>query len=442
MDGVESGLLRELTTAQERLEATSDRALALVAQGDMPAALALLNEAEETDFNAMLAVLDKLTAAVEARMAEDQAAADAAAARAMRLSSGAGIVAVMLGMLAAAMIIHSINRGLQATRALTLAVSQGDLRRTATLSGNDEITDVLRSVNDMVGNLRDVVAQVTTAVGNIAAGSAQLAATAEELSQNATEQAASTEETSAALEQMSSNIASSAGNAGETERSATQSASGARSSGDAVSEAVKAMQMISDRILIVQEIARQTDLLALNAAVEAARAGDHGRGFAVVAGEVRKLAERSQQAAAEISAMSGTTQRSAMSAQTMLVGLVPEIERTAALVSEISGASRELSVGAVQITQAVRQLEKVTQSNTAASEELAASAEELSAQAASLRSTVAFFKVDTRATAVPAASVISSAVPRRAVAQDLFGDAFAAGDDGTVEVERFRARVA
>ncbi len=133
--------------------------------------------------------------------------------------------------------------------------------------------------------------------------------------------------------------------------------------------------------------------------MEAARAGEHGKGFAVVASEVRKLAERSQSAAAEISAMSSDTVKSAQAAGEMLNRLVPDIRKTAELVSEISAACREQDIGAAQINQAIQQLDKVTQQNAGASEEMSATSEELAAQAEELQSSIAFFKVDTAGSA-------------------------------------------
>jgi methyl-accepting chemotaxis protein len=154
------------------------------------------------------------------------------------------------------------------------------------------------------------------------------------------------------------------------------------------------MRTIAEKISIVQEIARQTDLLALNAAVEAARAGEHGKGFAVVASEVRKLAERSQAAAAEISALSGDTVQVATDAGEMLSRLVPDIQKTAELISEISAACREQDIGASQINEAIQQLDKVTQQNAGASEQMSATSEELAAQAEELQASIAFFRVD------------------------------------------------
>jgi methyl-accepting chemotaxis protein len=290
-------------------------------------------------------------------------------------------------------IVIKLSRGIATSVTLAQAIAKGDLTRTPEITGKDEIADLLSAQRDMVVNLRSVVGNVTTAVATLATGATHLAATSETMSQGAGQQSSSTEEASAAIEQMAANIKQSAENAGITERIAANSAEDARTSGRVVTEAVTAMQTIADRILIVQEIARQTDLLALNAAVEAARAGEHGRGFAVVAAEVRKLAERSQMAAAEISSLSASTVRTAAQAGEMLSGLVPDIEKTANLVTEISVASRELATGSGQITLSIQQLDRVTQENSSASEELAASAAELSGQAETLQEVISFFRI-------------------------------------------------
>ena len=305
-------------------------------------------------------------------------------------------------------IMVGLSRGLKQSIALASSIADGDLRKTPDLRGNDEITDLLKAQNEMVVRLREVVSNVANAVRNVASGSTQMASTSEELSQGATEQASSTEEASAAIEQMAANIKQSADNATVTEKMASKSADDARTSGKAVAEAVQAMQTIADRIMIVQEIARQTDLLALNAAVEAARAGEHGRGFAVVAAEVRKLAERSQTAAAEISSLSASTVRTAASAGEMLVGLVPDIEKTSALVTEISVASRELATGSSQITLSIQQLDKVTQGNTAAAEQLSSSATELASQADMLAEAISFFRTDETVEVSSASASVSS----------------------------------
>ncbi|PAV69360.1 hypothetical protein WR25_17415 [Diploscapter pachys] len=287
-------------------------------------------------------------------------------------------IATLIAVAGAIWISLLVSNGLKRIGVALDAVAIGDLDQEVKVNSNDEIKDLVNTVNGMTANLRksaglateiaggnltvnhqplsdkdglglalvsmierlrNVVGDASAAADNVAAGSQQLSASSEQVSQGATEQAAAAEEASASMEQMAANIKQNADNAAQTEKIARQSSKDAEASGVAVDRAVGAMRTIADKIGIVQEIARQTDLLALNAAVEAARAGEHGKGFAVVASEVRKLAERSQTAAAEISSVSTETVKAAADAGEMLGKLVPDIRRTAELVSEISAAS-------------------------------------------------------------------------------------------------------
>ncbi|AXQ96152.1 methyl-accepting chemotaxis protein (plasmid) [Cereibacter azotoformans] len=372
--------------------AINDRVFALADTGKAVEASRLLATESRQGMSALAAELKAFRDAYSHQMTAATEEADRELSASGLNLSLLAIVAVVVGSLAAMAVIRSITRGIGSALDLSKRVASGDLTTLAEPRGSDELAELLHVNNTMIVKLREVVGRVSSATGQVAANSLTMAATSEQLSQGSNEQASATEEASASVEQMASNIKQAAGNAGETEAIAAKSAEDARASGAAVREAVEAMGAIADRISVVQEIARQTDLLALNAAVEAARAGEHGRGFAVVASEVRKLAERSQLAAAEISTLSARTATTARTAGEMLGRLVPDIERTSGLVSSISAASRELSVGAQQVALAIQQLDQVTQQNTTSAEALASGAAQLSAEAEQLKEAVAFFR--------------------------------------------------
>jgi methyl-accepting chemotaxis protein len=271
-------------------------------------------------------------------------------------------------------------------------LSKGDLNIDITKRSSQDM--LMESLDKMVAKLTEVVGDVLTGAENVASGSEEMSGAAQSLSQGSTEQAAAVEESSSSMEEMASSIAQNADNARQTEAIAVAAAKDALESAQAVTQTVNAMTEIAGKISIIEEIARQTDLLALNAAIEAARVGEHGKGFAVVASEVRKLAERSQAAAGEINELSGSSMAIARRAGELLVKLVPNIQRTAELVQEITAASTEQSAGSSQVNKALQQLDQVVQQNASASEQLSATAEELSAQAIQLKESIEFFKID------------------------------------------------
>lgn len=383
----------------------------LMLAGDSVGANQISSNEARAVINQIDPLLNEVIKLEESRLqaADEQADIDYAQTRMIMISVAAA--AFLIASLAALWIAMSINKGLRNAVSAVQNVAEGDLTRFATISSKDEIGDLLTYVNTMIERLRGVVGDALSASDNVSSGSQELSASSEQLSQGATEQASSAEEASASMEEMAANIKQNADNAAQTEKIARQSSKDAELSGQAVNRAVGAMRTIAEKISIVQEIARQTDLLALNAAVEAARAGEHGKGFAVVASEVRKLAERSQAAAAEISALSGDTVQVATEAGEMLNRLVPDIQKTAELVSEISAACREQDIGASQINEAIQQLDKVTQQNAGASEEMSATSEELASQAEELQASIAFFRVD-QAGAKPAPRRSSAPTPR------------------------------
>jgi methyl-accepting chemotaxis protein len=303
------------------------------------------------------------------------------------------LAAVSMGIGLGVFISRIISKPINECVRVSNLLSEGHLDMQIDIGGKDETGQLLSAMDNMVGKLRDIVGEVRTAADNVAAGSEELSATAEQMSQGATEQAASAEEVSSSMEQMGSNIRQNADNAMQTEKIAVKSAEDAREGGKAVAQTVSAMKEIAGKISIIEEIARQTNLLALNAAIEAARAGEHGKGFAVVASEVRKLAERSQTAAAEISKLSVSSVDVAEKAGTMLQNIVPDIQKTSDLVQEISSACSEQNSGADQINKALQQLDQVIQQNASASEEMASTSEELQSQAAQLQNSIGFFSV-------------------------------------------------
>ena len=356
------------------------------------------------------------------------------------------VVSVIFGIILAWIIARGIIGPLRKGMGFAQTVSTGDLRATVDIDQKDEVGQLATSLTSMADQLNGVVGDVNSATESVSAGSEELSASAQSLSQSVTEQAASIEQVSASMEEMSAGVRSNTDNATQTKTIANEAADGAEASGEAVTEAMEALKSIAERITIIQELARQTNLLALNAAIEAARAGEHGKGFAVVAAEVRKLAERSGQAAEEISDLSEASMDVANKAGQMLGKLVPQIGKTAELVQEIAASCMEQDKGVSEISLAVGQLDRVTQGNASAAEEMASTSEELSSQAQMLAHAMTFFKVNGNGNGskISQATVISShSTPQsltepplaKSTTQDLSEDS---GFDMSMDEEEFQ----
>ncbi len=273
------------------------------------------------------------------------------------------------------------------------ALEKGDLTQSLNSEYGAGFSQLKTSLNNTLNKLKNILLEIMTSAANLLNASEQVSRTAQALSSSSSEQAANVEETSASLEEMSAAIAQNAESARKTDKTASLTSVNARQGGEAVSETVKAMKQIAEKIKIIEDIAYQTNLLALNAAIEAARAGEHGKGFAVVASEVRKLAERSQVSANEIRDLAVGSVDIAEKTGHLISEIVLSVNETANLVKEISISSTEQTAGVDQISKAVAQLDTVTQQNASSSEELAATAEELTSQAETLQQIVGFFRL-------------------------------------------------
>ncbi len=289
---------------------------------------------------------------------------------------------------------EAVDRAITEESEVFQAMAEGDLTKRITSDiWIGDLALVKSSANEMGEKLQEIVINVQNGADQIAGASEQVSATAQSLSNGAAVMAGNLEESTSAIEEMTSSINQNAANARSTDEMATNASQMAQEGGEAVNQTVDAMKDIASKISIIEDIAYQTNLLALNAAIEAARAGEHGKGFAVVASEVRKLAERSQIAAQEISKITTDSVTISERAGELLKEMVPQIKQTAELIQEIAAASAEQDTGIGQINTSMTQLDQVTQQNASGSEELASASEEMSAQAEQLKSMMAFFKI-------------------------------------------------
>lgn len=321
------------------------------------------------------------------------------------------IIAIFVATLLAIIITRGIVGPLKKGVAFAKEMSEGNLLAEVSCNSSDEIGELCAALSEMAIRLRNIVNDIIGSADNIAVASMEMSGTSQSLAQGSANQASAAEEISASMEQMSSIILQNTDNSKQTESISTKAVQSIKDGNQSTTVAVNSMNEIADKIKIINDIALQTNILALNAAVEAARAGEHGKGFAVVAAEVRKLAERSKVAADEINDLSESGVSISKQAGIQLAELVPEIERTAMLVQEITAASQEQSAGSDQINNAIQQLSSVTQQNAAASEELASSSEELASQAEQLKDLIRFFKVSHKQESSQIKKVIRTQTP-------------------------------
>ena len=275
-----------------------------------------------------------------------------------------------------------------------MKVASGDLMVSMDVTLNDEVGTLADAFNQMIGRLRSTVEGIITVSRQIHSSAVEVASASQQVATGASEQASSAEEISSSMEELSANIQQNTENSRTSNGIVKKAAEDGESGGTAVEETVQSMKFISEKISIIEEIARNTNLLALNAAIEAARAGEAGKGFAVVAAEVRKLAENSQKAANDITHVSSESVKKADMTRKLMQNLVPNIKKSAELVEEIMEGSIEQANGSDQINTALLQMDKVIQDNASSSEQIAAMSEELKNKSDALAEMVSFFRID------------------------------------------------
>ncbi|MCP5195899.1 MAG: HAMP domain-containing protein [Gammaproteobacteria bacterium] len=321
--------------------------------------------------------------------------------------SGGILFCVLLALGLAYGIVRAIIRSLRQAETVARTIAVGQLNNRITVTGSDEISQLLRSLAATQEELLNVLKKIKRAAEIVETSTCEMSQGKEDLAQRTSEEASALEETAASMEELISTVKQSADNAGQANQLATAARSQAEQGGQVVDQAVAAMSAIhssSRKIVniigVIDEIAFQTNLLALNAAVEAARAGEQGQGFAVVASEVRKLAQRSADAAKEIKGLITDSVTKVEDGSKLvehsgrtLQEIVMAVKKVSDIVAEITVASHEQASGIEEVNKAVLQMEQVTQQNAALVEQASATCQSLRDQAMELQELLAFFKL-------------------------------------------------
>lgn len=378
-------------SAFKELSAVTYEVIQLIEENRIEKADELYHSQYDQHFSTMRDQLDILTEKTLALASEQNASISNITVFVRTLSIVIFLIVLFILIGGAMMVTRSITRPLSQAVEHTQNISEGKLYMDIIPEGKDEISKVQDSMSHMIESLRDIVSKIREKSNDLNYTSKQFNETSQQIASGANEQAASTEQISASMEEISASTRQNTENARMTEGIALKVSGELATVSQAVSETVKTMQEIVDKISIIDEIAERTDLLAVNAAIEAARAGEFGKGFAVVANEVRKLAENSQTAAKEIDSISKSSVETALRSGQMLQDLVPQINRTTNLIQEIAAASTEQDAGITQVNTAIAELSKITQSNSASAEEMAASSNELQDHTKEMADSIRFF---------------------------------------------------